>query len=461
MKPYTPKIDALPPALQPAGWNYAPAAQIVAGSRNQHGFWLALLLHLPLAYLMENINLFAAMHALLTFLIGLFFIARDRTSARLICLCAYIAGAEVLWRMTKAGVFWEYSKLALIILFFLGLLRWGRGKIGLLPLAYMTPLLLSSVYTLEALPINEARQQIAFNLFGHLALAIGLAFFTTQKLGGEEIQKMLRWLVLPVAGISFLILISIKAADFIHFTTESNFATSGGYGPNQVSAILGLGALACWLLVVLLPKFNLDRLLLLALSAGLFLQAVFTFSRGGVFNVLITAPLATLWLVRGESRALRAAFIGAMAIGVIAYLFLPQLNAVTGGTLEARYQDLGAAGRAEIMRLDLNIWLDHLLLGVGPGMSSYFREPFLGQRVAPHTEYTRLLAEHGIFGLWTIILMGGMALYAFLKAPNALMRGVILAFILWSLAEMAHAAMRIAAISFLLALPFALIQEDD
>jgi hypothetical protein len=145
----------------------------------------------------------------------------------------------------------------------------------------------------------------------------------------------------------------------------------------------------------------------------------------------------------------------------MAYLFLPQLNAITSGALEARYQELNTTGRTEIMRLDVNIWLEHFFLGVGPGMSSYFRFPFLGQLVAPHTEYSRLLAEHGLFGLWAILLMGGMALHVFVKAPNALMRGLILAFILWSLAEMTHAAMRIAAISFLLALPFALIQEDD
>jgi hypothetical protein len=81
--------------------------------------------------------------------------------------------------------------------------------------------------------------------------------------------------------------------------------------------------------------------------------------------------------------------------------------------------------------------------------------------VAPHTEYSRLLAEHGIFGLWAMFLMAGMSLYVFLKAPNTWARGVILACILWALAEMTHAAMRIAAISFLLALPFALLEKKE
>ncbi len=151
-----------PPSLQPAGWGYVPAVQSAIRGQSQRWFWLALILHLPLAYLMENVSIFATLHALLAFLTGLYFVARDQTSERLVYTSAYIVGAEVLWRMTGAGVFWEYGKLALIVLFFLGLLRWGRGKIGILPLAYLAPLLLSSVFTLEALEVNEARQQHQF-----------------------------------------------------------------------------------------------------------------------------------------------------------------------------------------------------------------------------------------------------------------------------------------------------------
>lgn len=463
MNPLTGQTNTTSPTphLQPNGWEYVPTEKSVVGAQSHRWFWLIFVLHLPLAYLMENVRIVATAHAVLVLLIGLYFLVHDQTSERLIYVGAYIVGAEVLWRMTQAGVFWEYGKLALILLFFLGLLRWGGGKIGLLPVAYLTPLLLSSIYTLEALPINEARETISFNLFGHLAIAVCLAFFTSQKLGRKEILKVLRWLILPIVGISFLILLSIETADFIEFIPESNFVTSGGYGPNQVSALLGLGALFSWLLVLMLPKYNLDRILLLALSAGLVLQAIFTFSRGGVFNILIAAPFASLWLIREESKALRAAFIGVLLISAIAYISLPQLNTSTGGALEARYQDLDTTGRLEIMRLDLNIWFEHILLGVGPGMSKYFRAPLLGRIVASHTEYSRLLAEHGILGLWTILLMAGMGLYVFFKAPNAWTRGVILACMLWALAEMTHAAMRIAAISFLLTLPFGLLDKKD
>lgn len=443
------------------GYTYGQLEKTPTVTKSARGFWIGVLLHLPLAITMEELSIVATIHALLTILAGLRFLARDETPERFVALCAYIAGAEVLWRMSEARIFWEYGKISLMALCFLGLLKWGKGRINLLPLAYGVPLLLSIPLTLQALSLGEFREQISFNLFGHFTLAIGLAFTSSLRLKQEQVDIILRSLVLPITGIAFLVLYKIITAGSITFSTESNFATSGGYGPNQVSAILGLAALACWLLVLMLPIINGDRIFLLLLSAGFLLQAVFTFSRGGVLNFLVAAPLATFWLMRGSSRGMQAAFMGAILLGITGYILLPQMNAVTGGALEERYQEVSTTGRLDITMLDFEIWKDHLAFGVGPGMSVYHRVPFLGGRVAPHTEYSRLLADHGLAGVWTMLLLAGMAVYAFFKAPSAWAKGLVVACIIWSLAEMTHAAMRIAAISFLYVLPFAVIQKDE
>jgi len=427
---------------------------------SQRWFWAGIFLHLPLVLLMSRFEIISTIHALLVMLIGLYFLISDKTPQRLVYLSAYIAGAEVLWRMTDARIFWETGKIALMGFFFLGVLRWGRGRIGLLPLVFAAPLLISTPYTLQSLPLNEARQQISFNLFGLLTLAAGLAFFSSLQLSQQQIEKTLRSLVLPIAGIAFLVLFKILTVGSIEFNLESNNATSGGYGPNQVSAVLGLAAMACWLLVLLLPAFNWDRTLLLGMSAAFLLQAVFTFSRGGVLNVLLATPMATFFLMRSSSRSVKAALMGLMLIGIVAYFLLPQMNAVSGGMLETRYQELDTTGRLDISKLDLQIWRDHFVFGVGPGMSSYYRIPFLGKLVAPHTEYSRLVAEHGIIGIWAMLLMGGIAIFTYLKAPNAWTKGLVVAFMVWALAEMAHAAMRIAVISFLMAIPFALLEKE-
>jgi hypothetical protein len=48
----------------------------------------------------------------------------------------------------------------------------------------------------------------------------------------------------PAVSIAALALFGILTNPDITFNTESNFATSGGFGPNQVSSMLGLGALS-------------------------------------------------------------------------------------------------------------------------------------------------------------------------------------------------------------------------
>ena len=80
-----------------------------------------------LAYLMRISFIVATVHALTILALGLWFILRDKQPFRLIYLTGYIAGADVLWRMTKAAVFWEFSKYLLCLLFILGMLKW-RGR---------------------------------------------------------------------------------------------------------------------------------------------------------------------------------------------------------------------------------------------------------------------------------------------------------------------------------------------
>ena len=56
--------------------------------------------------------------------------------------------------------------------------------------------------------------------------------------------------------------------------------------------------------------------------------------------------------------------------------------------------------RAEtaILLADLELWARNPILGVGPGMAAWGREEILDARISAHTEFSRLLAEHGLFG---------------------------------------------------------------
>ena len=68
-------------------------------------------------------------------------------------------------------------------------------------------------------------------------------------------------------------------------------------------------------------------------------------------------------------------------------------------------QDKGTiSGRAKIMALDLEIFRDYPLMGVGPGAAHHLRWRYgYGQTVAAHSEFTRMLAEHGLFGAISLL----------------------------------------------------------
>ena len=91
--------------------------EITGLTKNNKNNWSAfpfIFLHIPLVLLFKISTLFATGHALLTLLVGIFWIIEDKEPDRPILALAYISGAELLWRGLHAQVFWEYGKYASI-----------------------------------------------------------------------------------------------------------------------------------------------------------------------------------------------------------------------------------------------------------------------------------------------------------------------------------------------------------
>ena len=85
-------------------------------------------------------------------------------------------------------------------------------------------------------------------------------------------------------------------------------------------------------------------------------------------------------------------------------------------------------------------------------MSSSVRIKYYELRAAAHTEYSRLLAEHGSAGALALLILLLILWKAYWRAPSAFARAWTASLAAWSLVEMGHAAMRIAAISFIFGL---------
>lgn len=418
-----------------------------SASRQTFVFLLVLILHIPLGVLMRGMPVLSTLHAIGTLMLGLLLVTIDRHPHRLIYVCAYIVGAEVLWRGTNAYVFWEFGKYGISFLLFLALLKEERiMRASKIPLLYFALLLPSII----VMPVVD-RGMISFNLSGPLALAISTMFLGTVKLTADQIKRTLAAFVPPIISLAVLALSTTMNAQNLVFGSGSNFATSGNIGPNQVSSIFGLGAMAAFLYGLSETSNRVLKIAMLACSIWLLGQTLMTFSRGGLVTSLVAILIGLPYLVRQKKMRIALVFAGGTAFLLMYFFILPLLDQFTQGALKVRYEQSTTTGRGLIVQSDMIAFGEHPLLGVGPHQSKEYHK-LLFRFSSAHTEYSRMLAEHGSFGVIALLILSAL-IWKRLRAPGTpLGKAYAVCFMTWALVFMAHSAMRLAAPSFLFGL---------
>lgn len=417
---------------------------------------LFLLLHIPLAYAMELSPWFSTAHALFISVLGLRAAFRNRFN-EVLYLASYVAGAEILWRMTRAHLVWEYGKYITVLIVGVALLvEWRRsGAIRFrsrLPILLLVALLPAAVPTILEFGLSEARDPLSFNLSGHLAFVVLALYLWARPINRVQGVRAMLALMAPVVGIAWLAVFYTLTTKTTTFVLASNWITSGSYGPNQVSNILGLAALLGVILVVIIPRTNSARLVILLLTLVFIAQGLLTFSRGGLYSLVVALIAFGFHLMRTPQARRRFFFLLVMAIIVLTAFIYPSLNQYTGGTLAQRLADLDTTGRLEAAEADLQAFQDYPLVGVGVGLAEDYRAVLLEVPIAAHTEFTRLLAEHGMFGLAAIAILLWILLKRYAANSPGIARALSGSFALWSLSVMTQSATRIVAVSLVLAL---------
>jgi O-antigen ligase len=418
---------------------------------------LLLVAHILLGLIANRLPVLATFHAWITLVVGLWLALTTRDTPKIILIAAYITGSELIWRMVGASVFYEMGKYAIIAILGIAFLKLSSWKNTALPILYFVFLTFSIPLTMSWFGINEAaRSAVSFNLSGPLALAVSVIFFSQVTLNSQDLKRIAWAISIPIVSVFTIAAYSTLTASNIVFLRVSNFITSGGFGPNQVSAILGLGVVMMFM-IINVEDNNLHRLVAFILFIAFLSQALITFSRGGIYNAGICILFAILQLNLSGRVRIRFLFIFILLSSLIFFIIIPNLNVFTSDLFLQRYADLDTSGRVKIALGELNIWYDNFIFGVGPGVSTYAVTYYLhgitGNLAGAHTEYTRLLAEHGVFGLFALLLLIIMAIRAYFKASKKWYYKMwVVVFILWPFAEMSHAATRIVAISFLFGL---------
>ena len=429
---------------------------------------ILLFIHLLLGYLLSsftNYNL-STFLGIIIIIIGSYYILSmpDPKNQYPILFSAYIVGLEVLLRMTDAKLFWEFGKYSIIYFILLGVVR-QRQLLNIFPpiLIYFL-LLIPAAFIVPMESFTMWRQDVAFNLSGPACLAICSIYLYNRKLNMEFLRKILFFLVLPIISMSIYNLMAMPDLSSYHFQPYSNPTTSGGFGPNQVSTLFGLGIVS--ILVMQTFRSNLFGLQII----DLFILAIFfslgliTFSRGGIFAAVISFTIAISYFVFNNQNKIYmiSKITITMLVVLMSWYFIVTL---TDGVLTQRY-GIGSVsygerlfidftGRIEIYKIDFEIFKNNFFSGVGPGHATELRQKYgYGKIVAAHVEYSRMLAEHGMFGLISLIILLILPYSTFSNSKLVRCRFIILLFASLAMITMTHSAMRIAMPSFIFGLIF-------
>ncbi len=431
--------------------------------------FLLILLHLGFGVLLL-FDVVSKIVALTILLFGIINIIKTKNENNVaIYWAGYMVGAEVLFRMSGGTILYELPKYSVLLFLLLGLyVEKERHHISVSYIIYMLLLLIGIAFT--DIPFNESiRKAIAFNLSGPILLGVSAIYFYKRRFSLEAVLNVLFVMVLPI--ISMLSLLFLKTPDLtdIVFNSEANFAASGGYGPNQVSTILGLGVFIFSVHLVLKKRIAMAVLLDIAFFLYLIYRGLLTFSRGGMLTALVAIFAFTFFYFFSVKNKV-SEFLKYAGIVVLFGIVLVSYTAYkTDGMLINRYTNKNAAGvakkdistgRITLFITEFEGFLENPFFGLGVGGAKYYRQDKLDKLAASHNEVSRLLGEHGMIGLIVLILLLSIPANHILKQPY-LARAFLGAFLVFWFLTINHSAMRIAFPAFIYGLSVMVITLDN
>ncbi len=211
--------------------------------KEDQSYLYLILFHVVVGVLGFLVPFTAKIYGYSIFIFGIYYIIKkqNRNNEALIA-AAYVVGSEVFLRMTGGNPLYEISKYGVMIFIFIGMYYSGFSK-GAAPYWIFLLLLVPSV-VISTFVLNfdtDIRKTIAFNISGPVCLGLASLYTFRRKILLAEINQILLSMGLPILScMVYLTLYTPNVRDVIT-STQSNFATSGGFGPNQVSTIFGLG----------------------------------------------------------------------------------------------------------------------------------------------------------------------------------------------------------------------------
>jgi len=398
----------------------------------------------------------------------LFIIIRNNRNNEALMAAGYIAGAEVFYRMTGAMAFYETGKYSVILFLLIGMFYKGTSSKTIPYWIYLLILIPGIVMASITLDYDVVfRKAIAFNLSGPVCLGVAALYCYYKKIGIHQYTSVLMMLLLPlITNMAYLYFYTPSLGESLMNGTNANFAASGGYGPNQISTVMGLGAFILFtrLFAIKDKTVNLVDLILMILMSY---RAIVTFSRGGVITALLCMLcFIIIFYFKGSGKD-KNNLTWKFALVIISVISIWGYTALrTEGLITYRYTNRNAAGkleddittgRTELLLTELHGFYNSPIMGVGVGKAKDARSEETGTETASHNEISRLLSEHGLLGLFALLILIFVPIIYWFKFKN---NYYFLAFVAFWFLTINHSAMRIALPAFVYGLALLYIVDE-
>ena len=420
-----------------------------------------ILFHAGIGFLVYLLPFVSKIYGYSIFIFGAYYVIKKQNkNNEALIVAAYVVGSEVFLRMTHGNPLYEISKYGVMFFVFVGMYFSGFSK-GAIPywlfLILLVPSVVMSTFVLDF--DTDIRKAIAFNISGPVCLGVASLYTFRRKISLDETNTILLSLGLPIIScMVYLNFYTPNVRDVIT-GTGSSYEASGGYGPNQVATILGLGMFIFFSRIILESRTKFAIIINLIIALNISYRGMVTFSRGGMVTGFLMIVLLLFFLY------FKSNYTGRVKLNYIIILLTVAMMAIwgytsfqTGGLIDKRYANQDAAGRVkeskftgreEIATDEINTFLKNPVFGVGVGKGKEVRKAETGVDVLSHDEITRMLAEHGSLGILCLLILFFTPLVLYLENKFNM---YLLCFVSFWFFTINHAAMRTAAPAFVYSL---------
>ena len=429
--------------------------------KKDKNYLFLILAHILIGIIVSGFPFFSKIYGYSIIFLGLYFVVKTRNkNNEVLYASAYIVGSEVFLRMTDGNPNYEFAKYGVMVFLFLGMFYSGFSKNAVPYWIYLLLLVPSVIIATNVLNVQtNIRTTIAFNISGPVCLGVASLYTYQRKITIQEINNILLVMGLPIITCAtYLFLFTVNLKDEIT-STGSNGTYSGGFGPNQVATIMGLGMFVFVSRLIISSRSKIIFIVNLLLAAYISFRGLLTFSRGGMvtgIGMLLTFMLFVYFNSKYKGKVKLNYLI--IFLGIITLIVWTITSISTNGLIENRYSNKDALGRVKkdistgregLAEGELNMFLENPIFGVGVAKGTEIRLEDTGAITASHDEITRMLAEHGSLGIIALLILLFTPIILYLDNKHNI---YLFSFVIFWLFTINHAAMRTAAPSFIYAL---------